>query len=256
MSFTNYTDVAVSVGGASVYASSASISSNMSMSPVRAVGVKGALGMVPDGPAGGEASVDIVGGMGNPIGADLSDASAAKMAIAVGGASINGYPTSFSISMAPNEIVTASLSVQSFEAPSGGGGGGGGGSAGSGGGNIFGGGHGASSGSTGAQMRAEYNFSAGWDAIYFIGSMCPQFIYNTEGSIEATVEGPDISAAAGFSCSDPCPGGGETVTFTVAGLCGSAVGTYTATGYSTGGGTSVSEGGVLSGTKTVVQFIA
>lgn len=256
MSFVNYTDVAVKIDGASVYASSANINSTLSFSPVRSVGVKGAIGMVPDGPAGGEASIDLVGGAGYSPPTDLSDATKCKSVITVGGSSLNGYPTSFSISMAPNEIVTASLSLQSFESPTMGTGGGGGGSAGGGGGTIFGGGHGAAKGSSGAQMRAEYNFSAGWDAIYFIGSMCPQHIYNTEGSAEATVEGPDITGSVGFACTDPCPGGGETVSFSIGGLCGGSGGTYSVTGYSTGGGTTVSEGGVLSGTKTVVQFFA
>ena len=256
MAFTNYSDVSVSVAGASVYASSASVNSNLSMSPVRSIGVKGAIGMIPDGPAGGDATIEIVGGMANPIPEDLSDAAAAKIAIAVGGSSLDGYPNSFSVSMAPNEVVTSSLSVQSFEPPSTGGGGGGGGAAGGGGGTIFGGGHGAAAGSTGADVRAEYSFTAGWDAIYFIGSMCPEHIFNTEGSAEATVEGPDITGSVGFVCSNPCPGGGETVSFTVGALCGGTIGTYSVTGYSTGGGTSVSEGGVLSGTKTVVQFFA
>lgn len=256
-SFTNFSDVEVTVKGSPVYASSATVNSTMNLSPVRAVGVKGAIGMVPDGPAGGEASIDVVGGMANPINTEnLSDATKCGIGMQIGGSSIEGYPTSFSVSMSPNEVVTSSLSVQSFEPPAMGTGGGGGGTPGAGGSEIFTGGHGAAAGSTGAQISAEYNFSCGWDAIYFIGSMCPVHIYNTEGSAEATVEGPDITGSVGFICSNPCPGGGETVSFTVGSLCGGTIGNYSVTGYSTGGGTSVSEGGVLSGTKTVVQFFA
>lgn len=257
MSFTNYTDVNVGLGSATVFASSASMNSTLSMSPVRAIGVKGAAGMIPDGPAGGECSIDLVGGAGGytpPT--DLSDANNCKVAVNVGSASGEFYPTSFSISMAPNEVVSGSFSAQSFEAPNISVGGGSGGTPGAGGGTIFSGGHGASAGSSGGETSAEYSFSAGWDAIYFIGSMCPQHIYNTEGSAEATVEGPNISPNLSFQCSNPCPGAGQTITFNIGSLCGGSAGTYTVTGYSTGGGVTVSEGGVLSGSKTVIQFFA
>lgn len=256
MSFTNYTDVNVTLGSATVFASSASINSTLSMSPVRAVGVKGAAGMIPDGPAGGECSIDLVGGGGgySPP-SDLSDANAAKVNVAVGAANGIFYPTGFSISMAPNEVVSGSFSGTMFEAPSLAVGGGAGGQPGAGGSQIFDGGHGASTGSSGGQTSAEYSFSASWDAIYFIGSMCPQYVFNTEGSAEATVEGPNISSNFSFACDNPCPTQ-ETITFSVGSLCGGSVGSYTVTGYSTGGGVTVSEGGVLSGSKTVVQFFA
>lgn len=257
MSFTNYTDVNIGLGSATVFASSASINSTLSMSPVRAVGVKGAAGMIPDGPAGGECSLDLVGGAGSyspPL--DLSDANSCKVAVNVGSATGDFYPTSFTVSMAPNEVASASFAGQSFAAPNISVGGGSGGQSGGGGSNIFSGGHGAAKTSSGGETSAEYSFSAGWDAIYFIGSMCPQHIYNTEGSAEATVEGPNITPNILANCNTTCPGGGETVQFSVGSLCGGTVGTYKVIGYSIGGGVTVSEGGVLSGSKTVVQFIA
>lgn len=256
MSFVNYTDVSVTLDGSQVFASSVSASNTLSMSPVKSVGIQGSAGMIPDGPAGGEANIDMVGGAGgySPP-SDLSDASNCKVDLGFGGAALSVYPTSFSVSMAPNEVVSASFAGQSFEPLSLSGAGGGGGSAGAGGGTLFSGGHGAATGSSGAETSAEYSFSASWDAIYFIGSMCPQFIYCTDGSIECTVEGPNITGNVGMTCDNPCPTQ-DTVSFTIGVLCGGSAGTYSCTGYSTGGGLSVSEGGVLSGTKTVVQFLA
>lgn len=256
MAFTNYTDVEIKLDGSDVFASSASANSNLSMSAVRAIGIKGAAGMIPDGPAGGDVTLDMVGGAGGyspPT--DLSDADSCMVSVGIGGDGIDVYPTSFSISMAPNEVVSASFGGQSFEALDVSGSGGSGGKAGAGGGTIFEGGHGASAGSSGAQTSAEYSFSASWDAIYFIGSMCPQFIYATDGSIECTVEGPDITSSLGMDCDNPCPDQ-TSVSFSIGMLCGGSAGTYSCTGYPTGGGISVSEGGVLSGTRTVVQFLA
>jgi hypothetical protein len=257
MSFINYTDVAISLDGASVFASSASINNSLSMSPVRAVGIKGAAGMIPDGPATAECSIDLVGGAGYTPKTDLSNAANCETVVVIGSSSGTFLPTSFSISMSPNEVVSGSFSGTSFEpiatsigAGTGGGASGGGGSS------IFTGGHGAAAGSSGADISAEYNWSASWDAIYFIGSMCPQHKYCTEGSVEATVSGNNISGALTFDCSNPCPGAGTTISFTVGSLCGGTVGTYEATGYVTGGGVEVSEGGVLTGTQTVIQFLA
>lgn len=256
MSFTNYTDVRVTLGGNSVFANSVSANSNLSLSPVRAVGIKGSAGMIPDGPAGGEVSLDMVGGAGGyspPT--DLSDANNCKVTVGIGNSSPEVYPTSFSISMAPNEVVSASFAGQSFAPLNLSGASGGGGQSGAGAGTIFSGGHGASSSSSGAETSAEYSFSASWDAIYFIGSMCPQHIFCTDGSIECTVEGPNITGNISMTCDNPCPGQ-ETVSFSIGSLCGGSVGTYGCTGYSTGAGLSVSEGGVLSGSKTIIQFLA
>ena len=81
MSFINYTDVAISLDGASVFASSASINNSLSMSPVRAVGIKGAAGMIPDGPATAECSIDLVGGAGYTPKTDLSNAANCETAL-------------------------------------------------------------------------------------------------------------------------------------------------------------------------------
>ena len=86
--------------------------------------------------------------------------------------------------------------------------------------------------------------------------MCPQHEYGTEGSKECTVSGNNISDALSFDCDNPCPGGGVGVSFTVGSLCGGVVGNYGASGYAIGGGVEVSEGGVLTGTQTVIEFLA
>ena len=257
MSFTNYTDVSVTLEGKEIFASSVSASSNLSLSPVRAIGIQGSAGMIPDGPAGGEISLDMVGGAGGyAIPADLTDASKCITAIGFGNASLNVYPNSFSISMSPNEVVSASFAGQSFEPLDLSGADGGTGKKGVGSGTIFSGGHGASTGSSGAETNAEYSFSASWDSIYFIGSMCPVHVFCTDASVECTVEGPNITGNISMSCESPCPGQ-ETVSFTIGSLCStSSPSTYGCTGYVTSSGLSVSEGGVLSGTQTVVEFLA
>jgi len=257
MSFTNYTDVSVSLKGKDVFASSVSASSNLSLSPVRAIGIQGSAGMIPDGPAGGEVSLDMVGGAGGyEIPEDLTDATKCKTAVGFGNATLNVYPTSFSISMAPNEVVSASFAGQSFEPLDLSKANQGSGKKGVGSATIFSGGHGASTDSSGAETNAEYSFSASWDSIYFIGSMCPVHIFCTDASVECTVEGPNITGNISMSCDSPCPGQ-ETVSFKIGSLCGTtSASTYGCTGYITSSGLSVSEGGVLSGTQTVVQFLA
>ena len=154
MSFVNYTDVAVLLGGAKVFASSASINNTLSMSPVRAVGIKGAAGMIPDGPAGSECSIDLVGGGGYEPPSDLSDAKNCKVAVSIGGAGGSFLPTSFSISMSPNEVVSGSFSGTSFQTTKIATAGGGGGTSGGGGSAIFEGGHGAAASSSGATLQA------------------------------------------------------------------------------------------------------
>jgi len=254
MSFVNYTDVGVKFDGNDVFAGSISANNSLSMSPVRGIGIQGSAGMVPDGPVTGEISIDMTGGAGGYVPKDdLSDADSCKVPVGLGTSTNDAYPTSFTVSMSPNEVVSMSFSGQTFGPLSLGGAGSGGGKEGAGG--LFGGGHGASQYSSGAQTSAEYSFSASWDAIYFIGSLCPQFIFCTDGSIECSVEGPDITANVAMSCEDPCPTT-EAVSFKVGSLCDGELGTYGCTGYATGGGLSVSEGGVLSGQRTVVQFIA
>ena len=260
MAFTNYSDITAALSGAgtaagtpAIYASSLSVENSLNFSPVRVLGLAKPAGMVPDGPIRGSVSLEMVGGAAGFLPTTDMLSNGLKTIVTAGGESLEGYVESFSISMAPNEVVQASLGLTAFQElklPSGDGG-----SAVEGSSSIFTGGHGAGTGGTTGLTSAEFNFSAGWDAIYFIGSMCPEHIYCTEGSAEATVEGPNISESVGFDCEDPCPEANTTVSFEIGSLCGASAGSYSVTGYATGSGMSVSEGGVLSGSQTAIEFL-
>ena len=249
MSYTNYQNVAISIDGSRRYASSASISGEVSFSPVKAVGIKGSAGMVMDGPPMSNVSIDLIGGGGGQPSLDLSGLP--TMAISIGDAGGDFHPTGITASLSPNSVATGSFQGTMFGTANMTSGGGAGGQDGAAKGALFPGGHGGAKSSTGL-TSAEYSFSASYDAIYHIGSMCPAEKFATDGQEEISVDGGDVGASV--SCDDPCPSQ-TTLSFNIGALCGGVVESYSVTGFSTGGSLSVSEGGVLSGANTVVAFL-
>jgi hypothetical protein len=246
---TQATDVGLGGVMAGLFASSATITATKSVSPVKALGYKNALGAAPDGPPGGSASFEFIGSVYGDY--DNDDPVGVAVGIGSGGTSL-GQCTGMSVSVEPNQIVSSSAEFQFFNPPGAGGGGAGGKTAG--GTEAEGLYHGAGAGSGGGgDQRGEFSFSASWDAIYQLGSMCPIFKFRSEASQTVTIEGSDVSGSVG-SCADPCSGKGSA-NFTIGTLCGTDSLAFSADGYITEAGTTVSEGGVLSGTLSVIQFL-
>ena len=253
--FISYQNVAISIGGISnLFASSASMSNEVSFSSIRAVGIKGSAGMVMDGPPTSSVSIDAVGGVPQPS-YQLSANDAPEVSVNIGSSSGNFHPTSVSSSVSPNSVASGSWAGTAFkqhaiDASNGGAGGKTSGGAGS----LFKGGHGASNQSTG-NFSAEYSFSASYDAIYRIGSLCPMQKFTTDATEEISVDGADIGGSV-LGCDD-CPQKTEGLQFTIGSLCNEGVNMVYRIdqGYMTGGTLSVSEGGVLSGSQTCVSFL-
>ena len=252
--FISYQNVAVSIGGVSdLFASSASMSNEVSFSSIRAVGIKGSAGMVMDGPPSSSASIDAVGGVPQPD-LNMTGNNAPEINVSIGGSAGSFHPTSISSSVSPNSVASGSWAGTAFKQFALNTNGGSGGSSSASVGELFKGGHGGSTSSTG-NFSAEYSFSASYDALYKIGSLCPLQKYATDATEEISVDGGDISGNI-LSCDD-CPSAGGGLTFTIGSLCNKGVRLkYTISkGFSTGGTVSVSEGGVLSGSQTVVSFL-
>ena len=252
-----YSDVVVTIGTYDFFASSASMNAQKGYEAVKAVGYKGALGVVPSGPPGGDSSFEFVGSALDPHFFAMLDPEVDGENIEVGGsAGQNGLLTDLSVDVEPNQVVSSSASFQFFSPPTlnpnitpkGG--------------NIMvsdkaavGGDllHGAGDETDigGPAFRASYSMNQSYDAIYEIGSMCPVFKYRTDGTEELTMEGDNISASIG-DCGVKCP---ETASLTLklGGLCGNEW-TRKVLGFVTSQGVTVSEGGVLTGTMTITDF--
>ncbi len=258
----SYSDVHVSIGGVSLYASSAEIQASHQVSPVRSPGYKGSLGTIPSGPQQGSASFSFLGGSPEKPG-DFSNPDLIKTLIKVGGVSGYGYPTEFSVSVEPHQVVKGSGSYVFFDPIVGDFGVGGATLAEVARNTIFDGGHG--SFAENAKSSAKYSFSASWDAVRLMASYCPEHVYAKDAYEEITIEGDDIGGAIGSckdadlgDCDDDCPQicmDEETLTFTINSPCGSYTQEYSVTGPVTQSKLSISAGGVLTGSITVKKFL-
>lgn len=258
----SYSDVEVDIGGTSLFCSSAELQVSHDVAPVRSPGYKGSLGTIPTGEQQGSASFTFLGGCPERP-TDFSDVDSIKKLIKLGGASGYGYPTSLSVDVRPHEVVGGSGSYVFFEPIVGGYGIGGGSSSTVSRSAIFDGGHG--SFATGVQFSANYSFSASWNAVRLVGNYCPEHIYATDASEQITLEGYDIGGAIGSckeaavgECDEDCPEicmDNETLTFTINSPCGSYAQTFTVTGPVIESKLRVAEGGVLTGSITVKNFL-
>jgi len=252
-----YSDVVVAIGDFDFFASSASMNAQKGYEAVRAVGYKGAMGVVPSGPPGGDASFEFIGSALDPQFFAMLNPEVDGENIVIGGSSgQNGLLTDMSVDVEPNQVVSSSASFQFFTPPTlnpnitprGG--------------NIevadkaiVGGdllhGAGDETGIGGPAFRASYSMSQSYDAIFEIGSMCPVFKYRTDGTEELTMEGDNLTATI-KDCGVKCP---ETasLTLTIGGLCGNEW-SRKVLGFVTSQGVTVSEGGVLTGTMTITDF--
>ncbi|NDG51751.1 MAG: hypothetical protein EBY39_01835, partial [Flavobacteriia bacterium] len=252
-----YSDVVVAIGDFDFFASSASMNAQKGYEAVRAVGYKGAMGVVPSGPPGGDASFEFIGSALDPQFFAMLNPEVDGENITIGGSSgQNGLLTDMSVDVEPNQVVSSSASFQFFTPPTlnpnitprGG--------------NIevadkaiVGGdllhGAGDETGIGGPAFRASYSMSQSYDAIFEIGSMCPVFKYRTDGTEELTMEGDNLTATI-KDCGVKCP---ETasLTLTIGGLCGNEW-SRKVLGFVTSQGVTVSEGGVLTGTMTITDF--
>jgi len=248
---TFYTDTTATIAGQTLFISSANMSATRDFQPVRAIGYKGIIGMVPSGPPGGSASFDFTGG--GPAQATFNKET--TTAVAIGGQGGDGYCESVSITVEPNQVSNGSMSFVFFEPPNTTGGAGGGAAA-SGGGKIFDGGHGAGSSinGTAAGQRGEYSFNSSWDAIYKIGDFCPVFKYRSEATQSLSVEGDAISITID-PCATKCPSTAG-LSFSLGSLCKGAIQTYAVNGFATESSISVSTDGILSGSASVTEFLA
>lgn len=252
-----YSDVLVKIGEHDFFASSASMNAQKGYEGIRSIGYRGSIGIVPSGPAGGDANFEFVGSALDPEYFELLNPEAQGENIQIGGsAGQDGLLTDLSVDVEPNQIVTSSASFQFFAPPTldpnstPKGGGQEVSDKGAVGGDLL---HGAGNGTSVGldSFRASYSLSQGFDSIYGLGDFCPIFKYRTDGTEELTMEGDNLSGSlgdCGVKCSEM-----QSLVLQLGGLCG---GNWKrqVNGYITSQGVTVSEGGVLTGTMTVTDF--
>jgi hypothetical protein len=251
MSLINYSNVSVSVGGTTLYATNASLDFEVPVEGVRAVGSRNAINTIPNGPIQGTLSVEYIlagtdPGVGifnsiitNPGGYQGTN-------ITFGGQSYSkAYLTSHSVSVESTSIATASISLIVF-AP--------------GGGPISQGGgasntnvpiaHGAGSSIGAGAISFEYNASCEWDPVFTLGS---QFTATavTFRSARQSINLRGLNAGKAIAA---CPGE-ESVNVNLSALCGGGGGS--SFGISQGklvrSETSVSAGGFVEGSYEIIR---
>jgi hypothetical protein len=255
----NYTNIVVSIGGITYYATQASFSVSTPLEPVYSLGNVGKITQNPTGPIKGTFSLDYhintdgIASIFNTITSNMGS-NVAGTSVSLGGQSFaKAYLTSHGANGQANQLATAKASFdlyfdttsQALSFGSQGGGTSSGGSVGL--------GHGANSSVTGGGITNATSFAyeaqIQYDYVFKIGSITPQAVYVSRASKKLTLEGYEVSANVSM-CGDTA-----TATATVSAICGNGGASYSVAGQITQAEGSVSAGQVGRGKVTVTQFI-
>lgn len=211
----SYQNIAVSVGGATLVATSASVSFEVPLEGVRALGSPKAIATIPNGPEQGTLNISYILTSSDPINTIFNSIIASPSTYNGSSVSIGGivnsaaFLTSHSLNGEPNSVINASATFTVF------GPGGGPFGAGAAGAvlneNI---GHGSASTLTIANaIGFDYSASLEFQPLYILGSSLPQAVTFAGGSQSMTLRGNNIARVV-----NACPTK-ETVTINVAALC-------------------------------------
>lgn len=251
MSLINYTNINVSIGGTSIYATNASYSFQVPVEGVRSLGQKSAINTLPSGPVEGTLNIDYLVTNSDP-GSSIFDSiinnpsTYAGTAVIIGGQTFsNAYLTSHTLSAEANSVASASVSFTVF------GPGGGTMSAGSAGTaqNIAV-GHGAGSTAVTNAISFEYNATVEWEAIYLLNSQSPAGITFRSARQSINARGLNIGRAI-----SACPTNESSISVNIGAICGGSAST-TATitnGKLISSESSVSANGYVEGSFEVVK---
>jgi hypothetical protein len=214
MAIINYTNVSVTVGGSSLFATSASYSFSVPIEGVRALGQKNAINEIPNGPIEGTLNIEYIL-TSSDIGKSIFDSiinnpgAYQGTAVVIGGTSFpKAYLTSHSLTAEANSIVNGSLSFTVF---------------GEGGGPMSQGtpgtasnvniGHGTATTAITNAISFEYNASIEWEPIYILGSADAQGV--TYRSAQQTINVRGFNAGRAIT---KCPGS-DNVNINIGAIC-------------------------------------
>ena len=100
-----------------------------------------------------------------------------------------------------------------------------------------------------------YNLSQNFEATRYIGEVAPALVRRTDGQISVDIEGDDLAAGLTASAGSLCKNRITDAKFAISGLCAPAFGDeYEVKGYAESRSLSVSEGDIVRGSISIVDY--